>query len=117
MARHGGARTTLLVLRELSVNDTHAHRDISLRVVLLSLVLELLLQAKAAITDEDVVHLLEVEIDVVVVVRVLPPVPLALSLLLAADGRTLHVLSVGTGTKSILSLLLNAVVSLPRLAG
>lgn len=82
-----------MALRELTVNDAHAHRHVCLRVVLLRLMLELLLQAKATIANKNVVYLLEVEVDVIMMVRVLPPVPLALPLLFWASSRAMHLLS------------------------
>lgn len=118
MARHGGAGASLVVLRELPVHDAHTHRDVSFGVVFLALVLQLLLEAKAAVADEDVVDLLEIEINVVMMVRVLPPVPLALPLLFAAAGCAVHVLSLCCSVRAEtvlgVSWLLTAVMSLPR---
>lgn len=76
------------------MDGTHAHRDIGLACIFLDLVLQLLLEAEAAVAYEDVVHLLEVEVDVIVMVRVLSPVLLAPPLLLVASGSTLHLLHV-----------------------
>ena len=83
-----------MVLRELAVNGAHAHRDFCLAGLLLDLVLKLLLQAEAAVADQDVVHLLEIEVNVIMMVRVLAPVPLALPLLLVASNGALHLLDV-----------------------
>lgn len=79
---------------------THAHRYIrfggtSVASLLSSLMFQLLLQAKSTIANQDIVDLLKVEIDVVVVMRVLAAMALSFSLLLGPSASSIvHLVAV-----------------------
>ena len=62
----------MMILSKLSVDHTKAERYVRLRVVFLHLVFELLMKSHASIAYQYVVKLLKVEVDVIMMVRVMP---------------------------------------------
>jgi len=86
---------SLIALYNLtSMNNTHTQRDVGLGVLLLTVMFQRLLEAESSVADEDVVDLFEVEIDVVVMMRILASVPFALLLFFSTSSCGLSVLHI-----------------------
>ena len=83
--------------------------------------LQLLLKTKTTITDKNIIYLLEIEVDVIVMVSVLSPMPLLLPLLLATARCIMHVLPLSCSVRAetvlcMIGLLFNSMVPLPWFA-
>lgn len=80
-----------LVVVELAINHSKAELHVRFRGVFLDLVLELLVETHSAIRHQNIIDLLEVEVNMVVMVRILVFMLFTLFLLLGS-GHSLLIL-------------------------
>jgi len=76
-----GTAFSLISLDNLtSMDNTNTKRDRRLGVLLLAVMFQRLLQAEPSVAHKDIVHLFEIEVNMVVMMRILAPVPFTLLL-------------------------------------